>query len=109
MQIITLFETLVIFFVTLYLLEHYSAKDVKLYVKILVFIPWFGTFLQIVLVPLDVFYVQKHSLSLNIYLKTMKIREANALGQGPSEYQDAYDTMILIWEIVYWATFGFTW
>lgn len=62
MQIITILEVLAIFITTLYLLNHYAAKDVPLYVKILVFIGWFSSFVNIVLVPLDVYYVITLSL-----------------------------------------------
>jgi len=50
-------EISAIFLTTLYLLNRYAAKDISILTKILILIPWFLCFLIIILVPLDVYFV----------------------------------------------------
>ena len=57
MQIFTIIEVIALALFTGYLVWYYSAKDVALYVKIIVFISWYLNFITIALIPIDVYFV----------------------------------------------------
>ena len=63
-----------------YLIYQYSIKSVGLFVKISVYLTWFICFVNVVLLPYDIY----HSLEANY-------------------------TMGVVWKISYWSIFLLTW
>lgn len=69
MELFTIFEVLLILFFTVSILNHYSAKDVHIFHKILIIIGWFLSFVTIALLPLDVYYViHIQTASITLYI-----------------------------------------
>lgn len=59
MEFLTFIEIVGIALFTFSALNNYSAKDVHIIQKVLIYIGWFLSFIIIALLPTDVFYVRK--------------------------------------------------
>lgn len=59
MEILFTLKILALVVLTVYLIWHYAAKDVSIGIKLTVFISWFMTFSPIVVLPDDIYYVNK--------------------------------------------------
>jgi hypothetical protein len=59
MDLFSLLELIVLLLILALLVYEYAAKDVALYVKILVYVSWLLSFGFLFIVPLDVYVVKK--------------------------------------------------
>ena len=53
------FECILFLIIMAYMVNNYSAKDIPLYLKSLVFFCWSLSFIILIVIPLDIYYVNK--------------------------------------------------
>lgn len=121
MELLTGIQLILITLITLYLIFEYSAKTIPLWIKAICFISWFVSFVIIILVPLDVFYVSPFYRSIlqfqqslrqgyDPYVSTETETEEKTEVLPPSDDNDeTFKGMMIGWQIVYWTSFIITW